>query len=165
MNHKEILTKENIKKDLLNYPMPHIPLALASALLLIVLLCILLPYWFVIIILSVLEIWLITLLVKECIHHKHYRTAYKKEEYSVATDTLEALTITRFYMVFYFSSHKPLFMASYKRYYKWSKNYCLDENGMQMYSTKGDTFYIVTTDGKHPLMVYNTKLFEYKDES
>ncbi len=50
-----------------------------------------------------------------------------------------------------------------RTHYAWSKLYAMSDEGLYNTAISGDTFYIVTVDGKHPLVVYNTKLFEYKE--
>lgn len=49
------------------------------------------------------------------------------------------------------------------KHYSWSEQYRISSGGLRATAVPGDTFYIVTDDGKTPLVVYNTKLFEYKD--
>lgn len=57
-----------------------------------------------------------------------------------------------------------VYFVSQGEYYSWSERYKTHTEGLRATSVPGDCFYIVTDDGKTPLLVYNTKFFEYKDE-
>lgn len=58
--------------------------------------------------------------------------------------------------------HLPL-----TKMYKWSERYAMSDEGVQNTSLIGDEFYIVLYHGdqkKKPVMIYNTKLFDYMEE-
>ena len=169
MEHKEILTREHIKEDLLNYPVPN-RIALAVSIVLV-----LLPGVFVSVLFSLamhilfilFEAMAVWWLVTELTNALRYRFAYHKDNFIVKKDVLVPFDrdrgSTRDDWTFCFSSFGFYRFSIYKRFYKWSNMYCLDAEGMRIYADIDDTFYIVTVDGKHPLVVYNTKLFEYKE--
>ncbi len=65
-----------------------------------------------------------------------------------------------------FSVYGKCFLL-YKLYYKWSRLYSMRPREVFDDSYIGDTFYLVIFDGdrkKKPVMVYNTKMFELKEE-
>mgnify|MGYP003503599888 CR=1 FL=1 len=49
-------------------------------------------------------------------------------------------------------------------FYKWSEAYKMDGYSLLNSSAPGDKFYIVSFNGKAPIMVYNTRFFDYKAE-
>lgn len=71
-----------------------------------------------------------------------------------------------------FRRYKPthyMFFSSFGKYriaettyYSWSQQYAVGVRGMLTYAVPGDTYYIVTQNDKTILMVYNTKLFDYR---
>lgn len=72
-----------------------------------------------------------------------------------------------------FSGHGSYFLdsgAGHGRgsiYYKWSENYYMTAKGIFNTAIAGDTFYLVVNDDdpeRKPVMVYNAKFFDYKEE-
>ncbi len=169
MNYKETLTREDIRKDLLNYPATnHMPTIIT----LIVLdgLLIVLSSFFSVLLTSVgllFGVFIVFRFIVEMVRLMRYVVAYRKDNFIVTKDVSvyydQDPRQGRSDLSFCFAAFGFFRFSIYKKFYKWSKLYCLDAEGMRMYSEVGDTFYIVTADGKHPLMVYNTKLFEYKE--
>ena len=48
-------------------------------------------------------------------------------------------------------------------HYKWSKNHMMDAEAIYNRSSVKDMFYVVTTNKRDVLLVYNTKIFKYTD--
>ena len=64
----------------------------------------------------------------------------------------------------HFGRFKPFPFLKRDIFYKWSKAYKMDGYSLLNSSASGDKFYIVTLNGKTPIMVYNAKMFDYKEE-
>lgn len=69
-------------------------------------------------------------------------------------------------VLFRFSGYGDYYLPNMKQY-KWSERYAMSVEGMLNTSIIGDTFYLVIFKNdkkKTPVMIYNTKFFEYKED-
>ena len=119
---------------------------------------------------GLLLIYIAILTLKEISKFCTCRSLSKSGAFDITNDTISSagnrphlLFRHKYSPYLYFSVFRAFELPTNKRFYEWSDVYEMSANGVKLYSSAGDTFYIVTTDGKTPLMVYNTKLFEYKE--
>ncbi|MBQ5764922.1 MAG: hypothetical protein IIW03_02115, partial [Clostridia bacterium] len=58
---------------------------------------------------------------------------------------------------------KPFCFSKAETYYKWSQKRSMKGFDLLETSVREDKFYIVSFNGKTPIMVYNTRFFDYKE--
>ena len=61
-----------------------------------------------------------------------------------------------------FSKYHNFVFGMSQSFYAWSRPYSMNSQELLKSSKQGDTFYIATVDDISPIMVYNTRFFDYK---
>ena len=89
-------------------------------------------------------------------------------DFKIEIDTLlntESFMFARFTnAVLRFLRYKPFGFSKAETYYKWSQKRSMKGFDLFETSVREDKFYIVSFNGKTPIMVYNTRFFDYKAE-
>ena len=78
-------------------------------------------------------------------------------ETSGKVSRVNALAILKFH------AHKDFGFSKRDIFYDWSNAYRMEGYSLLNSSAPGDKFYIVSFNGKTPIMVYNTRFFDYKE--
>jgi len=175
MDHKEILTDKHIQTDLRRMVTLwdialHVVLVLLT--LFIFIGCFCLYYVGFMLLAAIPAGFLLFIAVKftvdTLIRFFRYRPIAVSCQYTVTVDTMthiEKNTNPFFYHKHWprvcFATYKPFLAIGQTRYTMHLEKWHV---GFFSNACEGDTFYIVTDDGKTPLMVYNTKFFEYKGD-
>ena len=179
---KEALTKAKISKDIKTIYSWKDPVQIGIAFLVGILLLVLCCLFFCKLQPSMSDIcWSITAVIAAvilfCIGFEFYytyrmRCCADSTTYQVHLDQLIQIgdDCHELFLANGFGIHYHLVFASCGKfplrkttYYSRSDLYQMTDEGIVNTSVEGDTFYVVTNSKKSILMVYNTKLFEYKE--
>lgn len=176
---KEILTKENIKRDLREQHRGAIMAGIVFSVVLLPLVLLLLFLCFkikdslgTIVLIAPIAMLLMLcamIFVAVCDSVKLF-IIISKERYRIASDTvirMKGKEGHRPASTFY----KPyrLFFSVYGEYaigaenHPWSEKFCLSDTGVYLYSAIGDAFYLVVTGKGKILAAYNKKLFDLQE--
>lgn len=183
---KEMLTQENIKKDLLALLKTRVSNLSDWRFSFIV------PFTLLAVILGILlkNVWIGLLIFSPAVYHivryavdarsySKVKQKLKKDindcSFSVTVETLDGISSEIIYephrshcaktiVVYCFQSGKHWRKPVVGTHYKWSKLYNMSSAGLDNTSIVGDTFYFISLSGDpETAYVYNTRLFDYRE--
>ena len=179
-SHKEILTKEIIKKEALRYYRWDAIRLLTLSPPCVLVVCAIIFFasflneiWYNIIFYGLLSLFAVAyiglalalIIAVICIHN---------DKFEIFTDKLIGLEdeIDTFFRRSYRPTRYTLHFVSGYKYeipkginYKWSSMYEMEDDGVFRSSDVGDLFYLISIDRKRIRLAYNTKMFEYRENN